>query len=97
MLWDLHLWSGSVEALTASDGPFPLAEEDVEHFGTVQQLGMKDLVLCQDVTRAEVFVLTACYIYCTFFLIDHDLLVYTLFDSCDASLVHSSRVNIQFV
>lgn len=59
-VWDLHLWSGSVEALTASDGPFPLAEEDVEHFGTVQQLGMKDLVLCQDVTRAEVFVLTAC-------------------------------------
>jgi len=59
-VWDLHLWSGSVEALTASDGPFPLAEEDVEHFGTVQQLGMKDLVLCQDVTRAGVFVLTAC-------------------------------------
>ena len=53
-VWDFHLWSGSVEALTASDGPFPLAEEDVEHFGTVQQLGMKDLVLCQDVTRAGV-------------------------------------------
>jgi len=27
----------SVEALTASDGPFPLAEEDVQHFGTVQR------------------------------------------------------------
>ena len=29
---------GSQEKLTGPDGPFPLAEEDVQHFGTIQQL-----------------------------------------------------------